>query len=300
MNGRENIEAAFSAEGARDIPAVICYEGIYIRDHWAEFDAGSWWNRESPDIAQQLAWRRRVIEMTGQDWCVAPTCHSRQDREWLRLQIQGDGVALLDRRSGKRVGLRPPTVGGWTAGLGEVQSVKPDGLAETPEEIDHMIPLAPALDRAAFAESGRGDLGAALAREHPQLFWIRHVPSPLWSCYSLWGFEGMMTMVLEKPESVEYACRRYLQQSLQAVHLAAALGAAGIWIEECLTDMVSPAVFRRLNLPYLRAMVEEIRACGCAASITIVATRQASGICSLTSARMRSRSKRARKDSILT
>ncbi len=34
MTGKEKIEAAFSIDGTPEIPAVICYEGIYIRDRW--------------------------------------------------------------------------------------------------------------------------------------------------------------------------------------------------------------------------------------------------------------------------
>ncbi len=35
MTGRDKIEAAFSVDGTPQIPAVICCEDIYIRDHWA-------------------------------------------------------------------------------------------------------------------------------------------------------------------------------------------------------------------------------------------------------------------------
>lgn len=53
--GRGRIEVALSPEGTSEIPTVICYEGIYIRDHWSEFEAGPWWMREVPDLEQQLA-----------------------------------------------------------------------------------------------------------------------------------------------------------------------------------------------------------------------------------------------------
>ena len=46
------------------------------------------------------------------------------------------------------------------------------------------------------------------------------------------------------------------------IRQAAAHGARGIWIEECFTDMVGPAAFERLNVPFVRALVDEIRANG--------------------------------------
>ncbi|MFH1573698.1 MAG: uroporphyrinogen decarboxylase family protein, partial [Acidobacteriota bacterium] len=87
-------------------------------------------------------------------------------------------------------------------------------------------------------------------------------PSPLWRCYQLWGFEGMMTRVATRPDLVKYACERYLALSVSAARQAAALGTAGIWIEECMTDMVSPRDFETLNIAFLIPLVAEIRALG--------------------------------------
>jgi uroporphyrinogen-III decarboxylase len=40
------------------------------------------------------------------------------------------------------------------------------------------------------------------------------------------------------------------------------MGAAGVWIEDCLTDMVGPEAFESLNVRFLRPLVQEIRAAG--------------------------------------
>ena len=262
MTGREKIKAAFSREGTAEIAAVICYEGIYIRDHWPQFEAGPWWLQEAPDIERQLAWRRRVIEKTGQDWFVLPLGYSREERRNLALEVKREGAFLTDRRSRRREKLTEPQIGGWTA-QGGVESVCPTHLADSPAAIDALIPLAPTFDPRQIIASGRGDLAAAMLREYgDKLYPIHHISSPLWSCYNLWGFEGMMTMIATRPDLVRYACQRFLTSSLRAVRLAAALGAAGIWIEECMTDMISPAAFAALDLPYLRQLVEEIRALG--------------------------------------
>ncbi len=72
----------------------------------------------------------------------------------------------------------------------------------------------------------------------------------------------MMTMIATKPEIVKYACERYLQLSICSVKQSAVLGASGIWIEECMTDMISPHAFKELNVPFLKRLVEEIRNAG--------------------------------------
>ena len=40
------------------------------------------------------------------------------------------------------------------------------------------------------------------------------------------------------------------------------MGAAGVWMEDCMTDMISPQHYRTFNLPYLRQLTDEIRAAG--------------------------------------
>ncbi len=72
MTGREKIEAAMSPDGSRELPVVICYEGIFIRDHWGELTSAPWWHQFSPDLEQQLSWRRDVLRATGMDWMDLP------------------------------------------------------------------------------------------------------------------------------------------------------------------------------------------------------------------------------------
>ena len=71
-----------------------------------------------------------------------------------------------------------------------------------------------------------------------------------------------MLMVATRPGLVEHACERLLAGAIVQVREAAVLGAAGIWIEDCMTDMVGPRAFGRLNVPFLRALTDEIRGLG--------------------------------------
>jgi uroporphyrinogen-III decarboxylase len=113
-----------------------------------------------------------------------------------------------------------------------------------------------------LVEPGESDLADRLSAEFPGLYPMCHVSSPLWCLYDLWGFDGMMAMMGERPDLVRYAAQRYLELSVQDVRQAQALGAAGIWVEECLTDMISPAMFADLNVPVLSALCSAIRSAG--------------------------------------
>lgn len=262
MTGRQKIEAAFSKDGTREIPAVICYDGIYIRDHWQGLTSYPWWYQQVPDIERQMLWRREVIAKTGQHWFRLPFSYSREDRQNLSIEVRSEGVFRIDRLIGKEERLTEPQIGGWSTS-GEPQSIRPPALARTPDQIDELIPVPPDFDPNEIATDGRTDLASQLLKEFgDDLYPICHVSSPLWRCYDLWGFEGMMIMIATRPDLVEHACRRFLTLSIREVREAAVLGAAGIWIEECLTDMINPKAFASLNVPFLVQLVEEIRAVG--------------------------------------
>jgi len=260
--GRQRVESAFSPEGARETGAVICYEDIFVRDHWEELCPYPWWYRLAPGVERQMAWRRETIRRTGQDWLPLATCRRRAEREQLCVEERADGVYLVDGRAGSAEKLVRPEVGGWYPAAG-LHSKKPQHLPCKQAELDRVLPSAPTWDPEDMGRDGRADLARQMLREFgAQLYPIDSVASPLWLCYYLWGFEGMMEMVAEHPEAVEYACRRYLQCSLHRVRCSAVLGARGIWIEECLTDMVSPAAFERINVPVLGELVDGIRRAG--------------------------------------
>jgi uroporphyrinogen-III decarboxylase len=262
MTGRQKIEAAFSRAGAPEIPAVICYEGICVRDHWDQVTSCPWWYVHSNNLEHQLAWRRDAIERTGQDWFFLPATASRQEREQSTIEERPDGFFSVDRRTREAEKLHPPVIGGWGVGCGE-GSVKPEDVADTPRKIDAKLPPVEPFDAKAFKASGRADLANRLLAEYGGRVWpFSHVAGPVWGLYNLWGFEEMMIMAASRIDLVKHACERNLERSIRGVRMAAELGAAGIWIEECLTDMLSPKAFAQINVPLLKRLCGEIRSAG--------------------------------------
>ena len=261
MTGREKIEAAFSDGGSAECGVVICYEGIYYRDHWDQITRCPWWYALSSDVEHQLAWRREAIANTPQDWFVLPVCASREDRDRYRIEVRGDDAWELDATTGEARPLERPPVSG--AKIQQARESAGGPGPQTPEEIDAAVEVPAEFEREEFHRSGRGDLAELMLDEFGRrLFPIVHVPSPFWCLYYLWGFEGMMTIAATEPELARHACRRYLARTVHSLRRAAAMGARGVWIEECLTDSLSPAMFADMNLPLVRDVVEEIRSAG--------------------------------------
>jgi hypothetical protein len=42
MTGRQKIQQALSRDGTPEIPVVICYEEVFVRDHWGEITREPW------------------------------------------------------------------------------------------------------------------------------------------------------------------------------------------------------------------------------------------------------------------
>jgi hypothetical protein len=262
MTGRQKIEAALSPEGTNEIPAVICYEGIYIRDHWEQLTSFPWWYQYATDIESQMQWRRDVISKTGQDWLYLPFFSSIAQRIDTCIVVGTDGVYRYNSKTGEKNKLEKPNIAGWSAS-GELHSYHPRRLVDTKKEIDDLIYVSPDFNPKWSIENGRNELALQLLNEFgEELYPICHVSSPLWQTYNIWGFEGMMIMIAEKPELVKYACERFLIHQIHSVQENALLGTCGVWIEDCMTDMISPKAFAELNVPFLQSLVEEIRNSG--------------------------------------
>jgi len=261
MNAYDKVEAAFLPSGTPECAAVICYENIFFRDHWKTLTDKPWWSRESPSLDERLAWYRDFIARTGLDWLHLPVFYSREERRHLSIWCQPDGVHKINRLTGQSEHLEEYGLIGSSSD--DSKPVHPDHAAETPDEVDALVPVVDYFDPAAFLTEGRNDLAARLLEEYDgAIYPYFRVPSPFWGCYELWGFEEMMIRTVTRPELVDYACRRFLTNSIQRVQKASLLGAAAIFIEEAMTDMISPESFRALNLPVLRQLVDEIRGLG--------------------------------------
>jgi hypothetical protein len=261
MTPRENIEEAFSPGGAREFGAVICYEGIMIRDHWDELTAAPWWDLYSPDPARQIAWRRDVLRTTGQDWFALEASEPAAARPHLSVEPAAEGAIRVDSRTGARSPLRRPAVSGWRPD-GAVQSNHSRSCPATTDEIDALFPAPPPFDAAAFLKEGRSDMARSLIAAEPARLPWGYTLSPLWRVQGPLGFESFMTLIAERPELVERAAERALAISLDNVRVRAALGARAIWIEECMTDMIHPDAFARLNVPFMRRLCDRIRELG--------------------------------------
>ncbi len=243
------------------MPVVVPYESLLIRDHWNDLVDLPWWYQFETDVDRQTLWRSRVIDRIGQDWFLMPGPHySDEDRSRFSLEARGAEVYRVDRKTGAEERLVKPLPEGCSSEA--ISPVLPSDSPGSPDEIDRLLlPLKTETSRHSFG--GRDRLARRMKEKygetHSCLF---HVQSPLWSCYTLWGFNELMMAIADKPRLVEYACKRYLEREIARIDEAALLGADIAWIEECMTDMISPAMFRDINVPLIKEISRHIASKG--------------------------------------
>jgi hypothetical protein len=258
MTGREKIRAAFSKEGAKEFPAVICYEDIYIRDHWKELTTYPWRYAMDTDTDNQIKWRSEIIRAIGQDWFYLPRGHTEDDIKNINVIEKPDGVFRVDSRTGEERRLYEPKIGGEC-----YQNWNKSQAPATPEEIDSIFWNDIQDDPADIIQGGRKDLPNRLLNGTcAGLCPLVHVSSPLQDCVSIWGFAGFMLMLNDNPGLIKYTCELITSLMEKGLLELKIRGAEAVWIEECYLDMISPGMFKEFNMPYMTRVVEMIRSAG--------------------------------------
>jgi len=133
-------------------------------------------------------------------------------------------------------------------------------LPHSRSEVDSLVSVRPAEE---LLSSGRLDIARGLlAKLGKSVFVCGTMGSPFWTCYSILGFQGLMTMPLDQPELLHYMLQRQTERLLALANAYAAVGVHGVFVEECLTsaDLISTSIYDEFVLPYDRALLTELRA----------------------------------------
>ena len=139
----------------------------------------------------------------------------------------------------------------------------PETLEQVEEDVHDRAIARYTLDIEETERVGNNDLADRMVEE----FGIEMNPSaiaspPLGGTFGVWGFQGMMLMILNKPDLVEAACRQLADLQMRRIRWAVKLGAEAFWIQDAFTDMINPDAFGRLVVPFVRDIVDEIRGLG--------------------------------------
>ena len=262
MTGREKILAAMSERGAASTPVVLCYPEIFMRECWEKVTAVPWWGMFSHDIELAIRAHRDLLAVTGEDririWMSAP----RKERQRFRIEgIDGARARRIDTETGKVEELLRPPPGGFVSAYDQL--LNENKVLDSREQIDAALPLPPEESAESLAADGRLDKPRRMLDEFAadKMPWTQ-LPSPITPLLHVWGFEGLMVACAERPDLVEYACRRVVRCTRRRIAAWQAAGAELIWLEEGYSDMISPRAYERLLLPSLQETTAALRDAG--------------------------------------
>lgn len=254
---RERVEAALTGEACAPTPTVIPYLSIFLRDHWDEVTDKPWWVSQYGTFEERCQVLERMTRAIGSDWVQVGECTSRTWRHEHEVVTQGEQTSLLNRRTGETTAITRTPVSG-----SQYQSSLVEPRVCTLDDVEANVPVAAAEDRDQagwldFIRHAKEELGARLCLLAP-------VSGPLWRTHGLFGFNAMMTNLVEAPGLVQALVERITLDQIERAKAYARAGVDCVWIEDCMTsgDLISREHFQKFHAPYVAKIVDAIRAGG--------------------------------------
>lgn len=269
MSGRKRMFQAITEGVSEEVPVVLPYIGIFLRDHWEEITTKPWWIQNSWDLKSRIRVIKDLEDKTDIDWISCFLCPPLVWRNSHKIKVV-NGQAYL-------VGTYPP----YQGSIEIIQRPPPGGIQDTPlrsfstdtredaylskpiieseRDIDKYITVLQADD---LIESGMLDYAKETVKQfNPRRFIHAYASSPLWMAYSYFGFKGLIINLYRKPKLIRYLLEKISMRQKEMIKAFFLVGVDGIWITECLcsADVISLTHFKRFALPYTSELISEIR-----------------------------------------
>jgi len=261
MTGREKILAAMSERGTRSVPVLICYPELLLRDQWERITSEPWWMMHSEDTDVAIRCQKDLLAVTGEDRIPLWLGASRTDRERYRIEgIDASRTRRVDVVTGQVEELRRPPPGGFVR-ESYARQFTGEGIAITShEQLDALFPIDDGASAEAWSADGRADRPRAMLAEfgREKMPWTQ-LSSPFLPLLYVWGYKQLMVACSQAPDLVAYSAARVMENALRRIAAWTDLGVELFWIQEGMTDQISPDHHRRLALPCLQQMTRTIR-----------------------------------------
>lgn len=254
----QSILSALSPEGSEQMPVVIPYEGIYLRDHYPKLFSVPWWYAFSLDMGRQKQYLREYMQAVAIDWYAPHLVRGTRFCSQHEMAIDADHLVYLNKETQQQMTINRPQIGG----TGEERQDFHVTWEDREQDPDRIRAIA-AENAFRLREEGEDRLLAwqqllAADQKAPTGF----VESPFESVFNIWGFTSTMLTLAENKPLVRIACEAYRDAALITIKTCADIGCKIIWVEECFSDLISPEDYRNLALPNLMPVIDAIRKAG--------------------------------------
>jgi hypothetical protein len=256
MTNKQRVHAALEGKPVDRCPVSASYNYLYFPDHFAELTGRPWWEvhrwlmmppeeyvaiyrhmwQQTPfELLQthHAPWadpaRIEIVERDG-----APYRHDKRTDAWTKLERHSSGF-VFDYHAN------------------ETRHVK------SRDDIAAHLPIP---DWQAAVAAGSNRYVEAVVREFGTHEFILSggVVGTVYSCGHAVGQTNLLAMLIEETDLVEALCERITARNLAEIRRIAAAGGDAIYIDDATStsDMISPAMYERFSLPYMKALVDEI------------------------------------------
>jgi len=262
MTNKQRVHAALEGKPVDRCPVTSLYNQLYQDDHFSELTGLPPWRRYewlATDPEQHVAMFRCLHEAAPFEM-LQP--HGTPSRVWRARQefVERDGHPFRhDTKTDEWVRLDLATKSGHAS----------DYYANETRQIFTIADIERHLTIPRWADAmraGANDYLDAVVREFGRDEFILSggVIGTIYACGAHVGQTNLFTMLIEEPELVEALCERITECNIAEIHRLAASGGDGIYIDDATatSDMISPAMYERFSLPYMKKMVDEIHRLG--------------------------------------
>ncbi len=259
MTNKQRVHAALEGRPVDRCPVTSLYNFLYQLDHFSELTGlPSWrlheWLAASPEehvdvyALMQAAAPFELLQPHG-----AP--HTRVWRERQEF-VEKDGHPFRhDCETGEWVQLDTRTGCGHATDYHANEERFVFSLAD----VDGRVTVTPAAQQ--IAEGANDYLDAVVKRFGKEEFILSGgVIGTIYSSHWHVGLTNLFSLLIEEPELIDYLSEKILAQNLETIRRLALAGGDAIYIDDATatSDMISPAMYERFSLPYMKAMVDEI------------------------------------------
>ncbi len=253
MTNKQRVHAAFEGKPVDRCPITACYNQLYYADHFTELTGRPWWEvhrwlampaDEHVELFRRM-WEQvpfEIVQPTSGNTADAdfvlregiPYRHDKQTGAWKKLECSDSGFIFDYHANETR-------------------------YVHTRDDIAQRLPIPDW--REIVASGGNRYIETAVQMMGGDQFILSGgVIGTLYSCGNHVGQTNLFSMLVEEPGLVEALCERITACNFAEIRRLAAAGGDAIYIDDATatSDMISPAMYERFSLPYMKAMVNEI------------------------------------------
>ena len=259
MNSKQRVLNALEGKPVDRGPVTSLYNFLYQLDHFGELTGLPQWKMHqwlAMEPAEHAALYGRMQSMAPFE--LLQPQHTAPSRVWRARQefIEKEDRAFrhdLETDEWERLDL--PT----RCGHATDYHANETQFAFSRDDIDAQVIVTGAAMQ--IAEGANDYIDGAVQLFGREEFIISGgVTGPLYACHNYTGLTNLFSLLIDDPTLIDYLCGKVTEQNLETIRRFSAAAGDAIYIDDAMAtcDMISPAMYKRFCLPYIKEMVDEI------------------------------------------